>query len=252
MSHPPSVKLLDLPYAAMTPKELQAFLETQLCHGSTPMKIFTPNVTIAAAAHRDPTLHQLLLRGEMLLPDGHGVLLAARLAGTPLPCRLPGIEAGENVLQLCAAHGLPVYLLGAAPGIAQKAAEAWKMRLPALRIAGTHHGFFDESQNTAILAEIRQSGARAVLVCLGFPAQERWIAENADSLPGVRLLLGLGGSFDVWAGQVRRAPSLFQRLRLEWLWRSVQKPSRLRTLFPAFSYFIAAARSKKSQKPVKI
>jgi N-acetylglucosaminyldiphosphoundecaprenol N-acetyl-beta-D-mannosaminyltransferase len=248
----PTVELLGLSYASLTPDALCEQLQKQLCCGQKPIKVFTPNVTIAAAAHRDPALHQLLCTADLLLPDGQGVLLAARLAGTPLPCRLPGIEAGESVLRLCAAQKLPVYFLGAAPGIAEKAATAWKMRLPSLPIAGTHHGYFDVQKSDAILADIRQSGARVVLVCLGFPAQERWIAEHADCLPEVKILMGLGGSFDVWAGENRRAPRIFQRLGLEWLWRTVQRPTRLRTLFPAFSYLFAAAKSKKAQNPVKI
>ena len=252
MLHAPSVTLLGLPFAALTPTNLRNYLHEQLRHGQAPVNIFTPNLTIAATAHRTPSLHHLLRQGDLLLPDGQGVLLAARLAGTPLPCRLPGIEAGEAVIELCAKEGWPVYFLGAAPGIAAKAAAVWKERFPTLPIAGTHHGFFDERQNAAILDDIRTSGARVVLVCLGFPAQERWIAQNAPELPAVRLLLGLGGSFDVWAGQVRRAPRAFQRLGLEWLWRSAQRPSRLRTLFPAFPYLFAAARSKKQRNAVKI
>ncbi|MBQ7338916.1 MAG: WecB/TagA/CpsF family glycosyltransferase [Clostridia bacterium] len=248
----PTVNVLGLSYADSSPAALKCFFHTQLTRGSTPMSVFTPNATIAAAAARDDALCSLLQRGELLLPDGRGVLLAARLAHTPLTTRLPGIEAGETVLSLCASLHLPVYFLGAAPGVARRAAERWKERLPTLPLAGWHHGYFSPEDNADILHDIRCAGARVVLVCLGFPAQEKWIAENAPSLPDVKLLMGLGGSFDVWAGDIRRAPRAWQRMGLEWLWRSMRKPARLRTLIPAIGYLRAAKRSARQKKPVKI
>lgn len=247
-----TVSLLGLSYLDATPDDLGRLLQERLTSDTAPVRIFTPNVTIAAAAHKDAGLTALLRQADLLLPDGHGVLLAAKLAKTPLRSRLPGIDAAEIALPLCAQHNLPVYFLGAAPTVAERAADHWKRRLPTLPVAGTHDGYFPSSQNDAILADIRASDARVVLVCLGFPTQERWIVNNAPLLPAVRLFMGLGGSFDAWAGICHRAPRGVRAAKLEWLWRSVQKPSRLKTLLPAFSYLNAAKSSANGKKAVKI
>ncbi len=247
----PTVSLLGLPYLDATPATLGDILCRQLLRGTTPMRVFTPNATIAAAARKSSALTALLQQADLLLPDGYGVLLAAKYAGTALRSRLPGIDAAQGVLHLCAKNNIPVYLLGSAPGVAERAAANWKQRLPSLPVAGTHHGYFSSAENDTLIESIRASGAQVVLVCLGFPAQERWILDNAPRLPRVKLLMGLGGSFDVWAGQVRRAPRLWQRLGLEWLWRCARAPHRLRTLFPALSYLRAAKAVKKGKIPVK-
>lgn len=238
----PVVSVLGLPYVNATPDQLRLHLSYLLTGSQTCAKIFTPNATIAAAAYKDASLQQLLRQATLLLPDGYGILLAAKLAGMPLSHRLTGIDTGETILSLCAAFHIPVYFLGAAPGVAKKAAAFQTEKFPTLRVAGCAHGYFSEQDHAAILQDIRRSGAQVVLVCLGFPKQERWIVHCAKALPQVRLMIGLGGSFDVWAGQVKRAPAVFRDHGLEWLWRSARKPSRLRTLAPAIPYWIAARR----------
>lgn len=201
--------------------------------------IFTPNAKIGADAQNDPQLHSLLCQADLLLPDGAGVLLASRLhADRPLHHRLPGIEAGEMVLRLAAELGQPVYFFGGEAGIADKAAAHWQKRLPTLIVAGTHHGYFStEQEQSQVLQDIRQNGAEILLVCLGFPAQEEWIVQNRTALPSVRLFMGLGGSFDVWAGNLRRAPRIFRAVRMEWLWRMLRQPRRFAQL-PAMLRYV--------------
>lgn len=228
-----TIPVYGLPYLDATPTGLRALLAARLqeCPSTT---IFTPNAKMGADCLATSELHLLLSKADLLLPDGAGVLMASRCQTPdhPLTHRLPGIEAGEALLSLCADMGLPVYFLGGRPTVAALAAAAWKKRLPSLRVAGTHDGYFEKfgQENEVVLGQIRQSGAAVVLVCFGFPVQERWIVENRDALPCVRMLIGLGGSFDVWAGKVRRAPRLVQVLHLEWLWRSVRQPWRLKEL----------------------
>jgi N-acetylglucosaminyldiphosphoundecaprenol N-acetyl-beta-D-mannosaminyltransferase len=252
---PLTIPLSSLSYLNASPEQLRSLLHRHLTTKEHPMFIFTPNATIAAAAAKDAELTHLLQRADVLLPDGLGILLASRLAGTPVRYRLPGIDTAEYVLQLCAKLSLPVYFLGASPGVAQQAAKVWKHRLPSLPIAGWHHGYFSAEDERRILDDIRTSKAKVVLVCLGFPMQERWIVQNAPHLPDVRLMMGLGGSFDVWSGRAARAPLFWQRAGLEWLWRCLHSPRRLRTLLPVFPYFCTCAVSrhvKKSKLPVKI
>lgn len=246
MKHPFStVCVYGLPYLDATPTKLRALLGARLrdCPSTT---IFTPNAKMGADCLASPELHLLMTQADLLLPDGAGVLMASRrqTPDHPLTHRLPGIEAGEMVLRLCADARLPVYFLGGRPTVAALAAAEWQRRLPSLLVAGTHDGYFEKSgqENESVLREINESGAAVVLVCLGFPRQERWILENRDALPCVRMLMGLGGSFDVWAGKVARAPRLVRALHLEWLWRSALQPWRLKALPCMLRYAMGRAK----------
>lgn len=236
---PPTVRVRGLDYLDTDLSRLTALLYDRLdAPGQT--VIFTPNAKIADDARKDHRLFTLLQKADLLLPDGAGILLASRRhADRPLTHRLPGIEAGEIALQLAAKGQHPIYFLGGKPGVAQKAATAWQKRLPTLPIAGTHHGYFDADgpENAAIVQKIRQSGAHVLFVCLGFPAQERWIIQNKNTLPSVRLFMGLGGSLDVWSGGVRRAPALFRAVHAEWLWRMLCQPRRF-VQFPSLVSYV--------------
>ena len=235
----PTVRVHGLDYLDAAPSFLMHLLEERL---SAPEQttIFTPNAKIAGDACRDAALQALLQKADLLLPDGAGILLASRRASRrPLTHRLPGIEAGEMTLALAARHGHPIYFLGSRPDVARLAAAAWQKRLPSLIVAGTHHGYFDRDgrENEEVLTDIQRSGARVLLVCLGFPAQERWIVQSQEALPDVRMFLGLGGSLDVWAGKVRRAPALFRTLHSEWLWRMLAEPRRF-AQFPSLVRYV--------------
>ena len=194
-------------------------------------KIFTPNPQMLSIADRDEKFKAVLNSAELLIPDGVGVLLAARLAGSSLPARITGIDTAYRILELCEQRGLTVALIGAKNNIAKLAAKRLKKRLPKLDISLTHHGYFkkfpkDSAENLAVIKKLRLSAPDVLFVCFGTPAQERWIYENAASLPSVRLFMGLGGSLDVWAGNVRRAPKTIQSLGAEWLWRCIGEPVR--------------------------
>lgn len=240
-----TIPVYGLPYLDANLDELSSLLAYRLksCPSTT---VFTPNAKIGADCLESPELHVLLGKADLLLPDGAGVLMASRrqTPERPLTHRLPGIEAGETVLRLCADMGLPVYFLGGRPTVAALAAARWKKRLPSLLVAGSHDGYFEKSgkENEAVIQEIDESGAAVVFVCFGFPIQERWIVENRDALPRVRMLMGLGGSFDVWAGKVRRAPRIVQALHLEWLWRSIRQPWRLKQLPSMMRYALGRAK----------
>lgn len=192
----------------------------------------TPNMLMLEACRRDASLRALLGSAELSLADGVGVLRMARRQGRPLPARIAGIDFGEAVLAEAERRGLRVFLLGGREGVALHAAERLHARYPNLRIRGTQHGYFSKtgSENERVLEEIRRSKAEILFVCLGFPLQEKWIAAHRKELPGVRLLAGLGGSLDVWAGRVRRAPYPLRAAGLEWAWRMAREPRRLREL----------------------
>ena len=204
------------------------------------------NATIAAACLRDAALHRLVRQADYLLPDGVGVVMASKRTKSPLRARLSGIDTAECVLAIAAKGGLPVFLLGGKPGVAQLAAQRLQERFPELPIAGTHHGYFDKhgNENEQVLQAIATANSAIVFVCFGFPLQERWIVDNRDRLPTVRLLMGLGGSLDVWSGNIRRAPSWVQSIGLEWLWRAFREPKRAKRLLSLPKGLVSAITTK--------
>ena len=209
-------------------RELLSHLATDLKHGNQ-NAIFTPNTQMLLAASKDQELCKLLNSSELNIPDGVGVRLAARLRGVRLES-MSGIDIAEELLSVAASKGYRVFFLGAKRGVAEKAAENMRVRYPTLHICGTHHGYFDKygAENTALLKKVRTAAPDILLVCFGFPTQERWITDNLASLPSVKLALGLGGILDVWSGNLCRAPLIFQKAGLEWLWRTLLEPRRAR------------------------
>ena len=191
--------------------------------------IFTPNAEMIYRGVRHPEFAAVLNSSALNTADGVGTVWAARRLGTPLPERIAGIELGEEALRLAAQKALPVFLLGGKSGVAYRAAAKLRQRYHGLNIVGTHHGYFDveEAQNQEVINAIRAAAPKLLIVCLGSPRQEKWIIDNRDSLDGVNVVMALGGSLDVWAGDVRRAPALLQKAGMEWLWRILCSPTRL-------------------------
>ena len=194
--------------------------------------VFTPNAVMLEACRRDPSLGILLGHASLSLADGAGVVRAAKRCGTPLCERVAGIDFAEAVLARAAKEGLRVFLLGGKEGIAGIAANRLQERYPALCVCGTSWGYFDREgeENRQLLTHIRETRADILFVCLGFPLQEKWICENLAHLSSLCLIAGLGGSLDVWAGKSKRAPHALSRVGLEWAWRMVREPRRLRHL----------------------
>ncbi len=193
------------------------------------VSVFTPNSEIVQLCIEDASLRDTINGGGLIVPDGIGVIKAARILGTPLKGKVAGVDLGRRVMAFAAEDGVPVALVGGKPGVAEKAAAAMQTAYPGLRICLTADGYFrkEGEENEAVLRRIRESGARIVFVCFGAPAQEKWIAANRDKLPQVNVLLGLGGSLDVYSGRVKRAPAIFVRLGLEWLYRLFKEPKRI-------------------------
>lgn len=183
-----------------------------------PHQVVTANPEILDNATRTPALHALINRAALVTADGQGVLLAGRILGTPFPARVTGIELAEALCRESAARGLSLYFLGAEPGVVDEAAANMRAQYPGVRIVGTHHGYFRKEGPAAVLADIKATQPDIVLVGMGSPYQEQFIDEELARL-GVPVAIGVGGSFDVLSGRVERAPELFIRLRLEWLYR---------------------------------
>lgn len=181
---------------------------------------------MAMLAAREAPYRAVINRADLVVPDTIGIVYAAQLLGTPMQGRVAGIDLAERLCARCARDGVKVFFVGAAPGVAAQAADALAQRYPGLQIAGTHDGYFSDAEEAGVLTAIRTSGAQIVFVALGFPRQEFWIRSHADSL-GAVVCIGVGGSFDVFAGRVSRAPRILRGAGLEWLYRLAREPQRL-------------------------
>lgn len=201
--------------------------------------VVTPNALMLESCRRHPEHLELLNAASMALPDGAGVMLAAKKRGTPLPCRVAGIDFGEALLAAAASRGDRVFLLGGADGVAPAAAQNLIKKHPSLCICGSYWGYFDKmgEENRRVIGLIRACRPDILLVGFGFPLQEIWIRENLSSLPSVRVVAGLGGALDVWAGRHTRAPLRWQKNGLEWAWRMVHEPKRVRDLPALLSFY---------------
>lgn len=189
-----------------------------------PHYVVTPNPEIIEACRADAQVMEAVNGADLVLADGIGVIKGAKMLGTPLRERTPGIEFAGSLMGKMAQRRMSLYLLGAKPGVAELAAERLAAAYPGLRIAGTHDGYFRE--DGPVVEAIRKSGADVVFVCLGAPKQEFWMRKNGAAT-GARLLCGLGGSLDVFAGVVTRAPKFWSDHGLEWFYRLCKEPRRI-------------------------
>lgn len=205
-------------------KEEAVSASMRLLDGDACRYVVTPNPEIVELCREDAELRAIVNAADLVLPDGVGVIYGAKLLKTPLRARIPGIEYAYALMERMAEEGRTLFLLGAKPGYAEQAAERLREAYPGLSIVGTSDGYFKE--DAPVAEKIRGSGAEAVFVCLGAPKQERWMARYGPDT-GAKLLVGLGGCLDVFSGNVRRAPPVFCRLGLEWLYRLAKEPRRI-------------------------
>jgi N-acetylglucosaminyldiphosphoundecaprenol N-acetyl-beta-D-mannosaminyltransferase len=207
------------------------FLDTvsRLVRQQSMSQIVTVNTEYLLAAYRDPGFADVLRLSALNVPDGIGVVWAARWLGRPLRERVTGSDGIYRLAELCAQHGFRLYLLGAAPGIAQQAAAILSRRYPRLVVCGTFSGSPSASEEAEICRRIHEARADVLLVAYGGSVQEAWIAHN-QAQTGAAVAMGVGGAFDFVAGVQKRAPRWMQRAGLEWLYRLIRQPWRWRRM----------------------
>ncbi|MBR4194449.1 MAG: WecB/TagA/CpsF family glycosyltransferase [Oscillospiraceae bacterium] len=233
--------ILGLRFDNVTMEEALAIGEGFL-EGDRAAVVVTPNAEIGYDASRDPDYRELLNRADLMLPDGAGVVLAAKLRKTPLKEKVAGIDFARNMLSVFARRGTKLYLLGSKPGVAEQAAEKMKELAPGLTVCGTADGYFKDEG--PVVERINESGAEALFVCLGAPKQEKFMLAHREELKTVRLMAGLGGSLDGFAGNVKRAPKWMIRLNLEWLYRLCKEPRRIGRMMRLPKYLLKAIGNK--------
>ncbi|MCX8053199.1 MAG: WecB/TagA/CpsF family glycosyltransferase, partial [Armatimonadetes bacterium] len=191
-----------------------------------PHMVVTADSSMVVLARKDGEFQRLVNSADLVTPDSSGILLAARLLGRPIKERVSGCDLSIEICRIAAQDGFPIYLLGGKPGVAEEAARRLVEMFSGLRIAGTQHGYFEPSQEAEIVAQVKTSGAKILLVGMGIPRQERFIRDHIAEL-GVCVAMGVGGTLDVISGKVKRAPAWMQRHGLEWLHRLVMNPRKL-------------------------
>ena len=217
-------------------------------------QVITLNAEILNKAQSDEALLSLIDRAKLVTPDGNGVVWAAKKLGQDLTERVTGIDLMTEICRHAAANKWRIFLLGGQEGVAQLAANNLLRDYGGIEIVGTAHGYFDKHTNgkDEVLAAIREAVPDMLFVALGAPKQDFWIDENREAL-GNLVAMGVGGSFDVIAGRVNRAPAFWQKLRLEWLWRLLLEPRRVGRVLalPAFmaKVYLTSSRQEKKQEP---
>lgn len=208
----------------------------QILAGDRTCYAVTPNAEIAYEALHDEKLRALINGADLVLPDGAGVVLASKLLKTPLKQKVAGVDFADGLLGVLETTGQRLYLLGSKPGIGELAAQKMMQKHPRLRIAGIADGYFQDE--APVIDKINASGADVLFVCLGAPKQEQFMARHQKALH-VKLMAGLGGTLDSFAGTVKRAPKWMIRLNLEWLYRLIKEPKRFKRMLRLPKYLWA-------------
>ena len=228
----------------LTKSEFTARAESMLHNGERGY-VVTPNAEIVYESIHDDGFRALLNGASMVLPDGAGVVLGAKILGTPIREKVAGIEFGEEVCRILAKNQGRLYLLGSKPGIAKAAGEKLAEKYPGLTICGTADGYFKDEQ--AVIEKINAARPDVLFVCLGAPKQEKFMKAHFEELE-VTLMLGLGGSLDGYAGVAQRAPRWMIDMSLEWLYRLLKEPKRLGRMMRLPKFVLACGGEKLRRK----
>lgn len=197
-------------------------------------QIVTINPEMIEIGLKNPQFADILNNADLVIPDGIGIKIGLKIKGVNAQ-RIAGIEFSHRLIKECAENNYSVGLIGAKPHVIEKAAENLKKEFENLNIVYLQDGYFQESEK--VIAELKEKSPQFLLVALGAPKQEEFISNARKALPNT-LMIGVGGSFDVWAGEVERAPEIWQKLGLEWLYRTVKQPERFKRIFPTLPMFI--------------
>ena len=213
-----------------------------LIDGRKVSQIVTINPEMFEAAQKDGDFAEIIKEADMVIPDGVGVKIALKLNGVNTE-RIPGIDLARRLLSEAAVNNIPVAIVGAKEEVIQKAVENLKNEINGLNVVYYHNGYFD-NDNT-IYEEINTKSPKLILVAMGSPRQEKFIY-NAKKTLKPALMIGIGGSLDVWSGMVKRAPKIFRVMGLEWFYRTVTQPSRIKRIFPTLPVFLIKSITKRS------
>ncbi len=219
-------------------KRIEGFIASKRPH-----LVATADASMLVDAHDIAEFGDLLRTAELVTPDSAGILWAARRAGRPIEARVSGVDIVDEICRLSAQKGYRIYFLGAEPGVAEMAAERLRLRHPGCNIVGARHGYFPAGDDEVVAKEVSEAKPNVLFVAMGIPRQEQFI-QKTQGIIQAEVSMGVGGSLDVYSGRVKRAPALFQKLKLEWLWRLIQNPSKWRKAIKLPRFVMLVLRSK--------
>jgi N-acetylglucosaminyldiphosphoundecaprenol N-acetyl-beta-D-mannosaminyltransferase len=202
-------------------------LAEQYIASKTPHHIVTADASMVVTAEADPEFCQIVENADLVTADGAGILWACKRLGTPIPDKVSGVDLSEKLIALSAEKKWRVFLFGAGPGVAEAAAEKMREKYPGANIVGARNGFFKPEDEGQIVEIIRAANPDILLVALGIPKQEKFITRHKAAL-GVPVMIGVGGTLDVFSGTVKRAPIWMQKASLEWFYRLTSDPKQFK------------------------
>lgn len=230
------IEIMGIPFLNQPRSELLASYVYPALTSHTKRFVVTANPEIVMLTKEMESYREAVLAADYVIPDGTGIILASKIIGTPLPERIPGFELMTDLIAYADEQGLSCYFLGASKTVNNRVVDKLKEMYPHLRIAGHHHGFFDLDDHE-VVEQVVKAKPDLIFVALGAPRQEEWIYRHYQ-LFDKGVFMGVGGSFDVIAGNVKRAPDIWIKLNLEWLYRLLAQPKRFKRTLKVFEFII--------------
>jgi N-acetylglucosaminyldiphosphoundecaprenol N-acetyl-beta-D-mannosaminyltransferase len=206
---------------SQTIEQIEGFIKS-----GTPHIVVTADSSGLVSAQKDPEFNEILQTADLVTPDSVGVIWAAKRKKEPVPERVSGVDIFAQICQKSAEHGYKLYFLGAAPGVAEVAAERCRLKFPGVNIVGARHGYFPADSDRLVAEEVALTKPDVLFVAMGIPRQEKFIKHTQDIIKAP-VAIGVGGTLDVFSGTVKRAPKIIQKLKMEWLWRLIQNPKKI-------------------------
>lgn len=237
------VKILGVEVDAVTMAQAVEKVENLIAEKKSSI-VATANAEMLMMSTHDEDLKKILNAAALVVPDGAGTVWAAHHLGFEMPERVAGYDLVQELMKIAPSRGIKFFLLGSAPGVADKAKLKAEELYPGIKIVGTHNGYFSAQDEAEIISQIKNSRADILLAALGVPKQEKWLAAHKDELK-IPVSIGVGGTFDVMAGNVKRAPLWMQKAKLEWLYRAMLQPSRAGRLAALPKFVLKVHASKK-------
>jgi N-acetylglucosaminyldiphosphoundecaprenol N-acetyl-beta-D-mannosaminyltransferase len=240
----PIVRIFGVPFSKLNMAETVDLL-TKVIESGKPHQVITANPIMVIAALDQPDYLNMMKRADLIVPDGTGVVWAASYVGNPVKERVPGFDLMHRLFETGETKRWKVYLLGASPEVIPVAEAKLKEQYPLIQWVGSKDGYFKSDEDQSVIAEIQEAAPDILLVGRSTAGQEPWIDRYKQEL-GVPLIMGVGGSFDVISGKLKRAPVLFQKLRMEWLYRLIQEPWRFKRMLDLPKFAVKVIREKEN------
>lgn len=240
----PIVHIFGIPFSKLNMNETVRYL-TDAVQSGRPHQVITANPIMVMAAMEDPGYKTMMQNADIIVPDGSGIVWAAKTGGDPVAERVTGFDLVHELLKAGENYRWKFYLLGSTPEVIQEAAERLQMQYPAAIIAGYRDGYFGPDQDDEVIEGIQAVSPDILFVARGADTQEPWIARYKERL-GVPVMMGVGGTFDVVSGKTKRAPKAFQKLRLEWLYRLLREPTRFKRMLALPRFAVKVLREKEN------